>query len=324
MTDVKWWNPRWVASARKGPPRTSYCDIVTAILVLSSLLIAGRGTPRTSTADTDFPFTVAMRVIDSTTVDVAIPGVGIEQVRMIGIDPVGPVSSGQDTGCLVDEAKRFIQTRMPAGSPLLLVADPTQPDRDTDGRLLRHVIIDTDPNAAIVPDAVPNPMVRAPMSLAYLLVSGGYARVRALPNPSIFTPQLRVAEDNARAEGAGVWSPGGCGSSLTADGITVNPDEQPAIDPKVLLPITVPDFELPPAVRAILGDSPAIGAALAPGRAAVATTIAAANSSMATTFALLTAIPTIAATRGESGQAEPLTTVTPPPLRLPTPDPPEE
>ena len=161
------------------------------------------------------------------------------------------------------------------------------------------------------------------MSLAYLLVSGGYARVRALPYPSIFTPQLRVAEDHARAEGAGVWSPAGCGSSLTADGITVNPEEQAAIDPQVLLPITVPDLELPPAVRAILGDSPAIGSALAPGRAAVATTIAAANSSMATTFAVLTAIPTIAATRGESGQAQPLTSVTPPPLRLPTPDPPE-
>ncbi|MEN9615462.1 MAG: hypothetical protein RL022_884 [Chloroflexota bacterium] len=324
MTDAKWWNRGWVASARKRPPRLTRSDILTVIVVLSSLLIAGRGTPRESTADTDFPFPVAMRVIDSTTVDVAIPGVGIEQVRMIGIDPVGPVLPGQDSGCLVDEAKRFIQTRMPAGSPLVLVADPTQTDRDTDRRLLRHVIIDTDPNAPIVPDAVPDPMVRAPMSLAYLLVSGGYARVRALPNPSIFTPQLRVAEDNARAEGAGVWSPGGCGSSLAADGITVNPDGQAAIDPQVLLPITVPELELPPAVRAILGDSPAIGAALAPGRAAVATTIAAANSSMATTFAVLTAIPTIAATRGEPGQAEPLTTVTPPPLPLPTPDPPEE
>ena len=216
MADVKWWSPRWVASARKRPPRPTRSDILTAIVVLSSLMIAGSGTPRKSTADTDFPFPVAMRVIDSTTVDVAIPGVGIEQVRMIGIDPVGPVSPGQDTGCLFDEAKRFIQTRMPAGSPLVLVADPTQPDRDTDRRLLRHVIIDTDPNAPIVPDAVPDPMVRAPMNLAHLLVSGGYARVRALPNPSIYTPQLRVAEDNARAEGAGVWSPGGCGGRTRA------------------------------------------------------------------------------------------------------------
>ncbi|NBX47918.1 MAG: hypothetical protein EBT22_12220, partial [Chloroflexi bacterium] len=213
MADVKWWNPGWVASARKRPPRPTRSDILTGIVVLSTLLIAGRDTPRKSTADTDFPFPVAMRVTDSTTVEVAIPGVGIEQVRMIGIDPVKPVSPGQDTGCLVD-------------------------------------------------DAVPDPMVRAPMSLAYLLVSGGYARVRALPNPSIYTPQLRVAEDNARAEGAGVWSPGGCGSSLTADGITAHPDGQAAIDPQVLLPITVPDLELPPAVRAILGDSPAIGSAL--------------------------------------------------------------
>ena len=165
MADVKWWSPRWVASARKRPPRPTRYDILTAFVVLSSLMVAGSGTPRKSTADTDFPFPVAMRVIDSTTVDVAIPGVGIEQVRMIGIDPVGPVSPGQDTGCLFDEAKRFIQTRMPAGSPLVLVADPTQPDRDTDWRLLRHVIIDTDPNAPIVPDAVPDPMVRAPMNL---------------------------------------------------------------------------------------------------------------------------------------------------------------
>lgn len=324
MRDVKWWNPSWVGSAGNRPSRPFHRGLLTAILVLTILLIAGSHSTRRSTADTDLPFFVAMRAIDPTTVEVAFPGGGFEQVRMIGIDPVGPVLPGQDTGCLAGEAKRFIQTRLPPGSPLVLVADPTQPDRDTDRRLLRHVIIYTDPNAPVVPDAVPNPMVRAPMNLAYLLVSGGLAQVRALPNPSIYTPQLRVAQETAREEGTGVWSPTVCGSSPAPDGHGMNPDEQAVTDPRVLLPITVPELELPPAVRALLGDSPAIDAALGPGRAAVATTIAAANSSMATTFAVLTAIPTIAATRGEPGQARPIATVTPPPIPLPTPEPPEE
>lgn len=320
MGEMKRRNPGCVASARQRPRRSFGGGTLTTILVLRSLLITGAGSPRRLTADTDLPFPVVVRAIDPRTLEVAIPGMGFQHVRVIGIDATGPSVPGQDTGCRVDEAKRFIQTRVPGGSPVLLVADPTQPDRDTDGRMLRHLIVETDPNAALVPDAVPDPMVRAPMNLGYLLVAGGYARVRELPNPSIYSPQLRVAEDNARAEESGIWSPSACGGSLRSDGTPLKPDDSAGIDPTILLPLTVPELELPPAVRAILGHNPAIDALLAPGRAAVATTIAAANSSMATTSAVLTAIPTIAASHGGSAQSEPPAPLTPPPLPVPTPD----
>lgn len=319
--DAKGRHPGWARSATKHRPRLSRGYTLTAIAVLTSLLLTGRASPLLTNADTHFPFPVAIRAIDPRTVEVAIPGVGIEQVRLIGVDLAGPFVAGQDTGCLTDEAKRFIQTRMPSGAPLVLVADPTQPARDTDGRLLRHVIIETDPNAPLLAESVPDPTVRALMNLGYLLVAGGYARVRSLPNPSIYTPQLRVAEDNARAEGSGIWSPAACGGLLTTDGTSLNPDSSAGIDPTGLLPFTAPELELPPAVRVILGDNPAFDAALAPGRAAVATAVAAANSQMETTFAILTAIPRIAATNGGSGHSQPLATLTPPPLPVPTPDP---
>ncbi|MSQ43084.1 MAG: hypothetical protein EXR45_02580 [Chloroflexi bacterium] len=184
-------------------------------------------------------------------------------------------------------------------------------------------MIETGPNTPLIPGAIPNPMVRAPMDLGYLPVAGGYARVRPLPNPSMDTPQLRVAEDNAHAEENGFWSPDACRGSLGADGTSMQPGGAAGMDPTVHLPLTVPALELPPAIRAILGDNPAIDASLAPGRAAVATTIAAANSSMATTFAVLSAIPTIAASRDGSGRPDPPPTLTPLPIPVPTPDPSE-
>lgn len=88
-------------------------------------------------AHTDTPFPVAIRAIDPSTAEVAVPGAGIERVRLIGTDTAGPVVPGQETGCMFDEAKRFIRTRVPGGSPVLWVANPTQPDRDADGWLLR-------------------------------------------------------------------------------------------------------------------------------------------------------------------------------------------
>ncbi len=160
-------------------PRPSFSvGTLTAIFIVTSALMVGRVQPRLSTADSNLPLPVAIRAIDPRAVEVPIPGSGLQQVRMVGIDAARPEVQSQDTGCVADEAKRFIQTRVPGGSPVVLIADPTHPDRDTDGRLLRHLIIDTDPNAPPVPDAVPNPMVRAPVNLGYLLVAGGYARVR--------------------------------------------------------------------------------------------------------------------------------------------------
>lgn len=81
-------------------------------------------------------------------------------------------------------------------------------------------------------------MVRAPMNIEYLLVAGGHARVRELPNPSIYNLQLRVAKDNARAETSGIWSPDSRGASFIPDGTTLKPDDSARIDPTILLPLT--------------------------------------------------------------------------------------
>ncbi|MCX5984913.1 MAG: hypothetical protein NTX54_00105 [Chloroflexi bacterium] len=118
MTDVKLRPDRHISPAGHRPRPSFSVGTRTTIVILTILLIVGRGSLRNSTADTDLPFPVAIRAIDQRTVEVAIPGIGLQQVRMIGIDAARPEVQRQDTGCVADEAKRFIQTRVPGGSPV--------------------------------------------------------------------------------------------------------------------------------------------------------------------------------------------------------------
>jgi micrococcal nuclease len=254
---------------------------------------------------------VAIRAIDARTITVAMPGAGLEEVRVIGVEVPSAPSPGVPNVCHGTEATTFVRTRIPGGKPLVLVADPLAGDRDDAGRLLRHVIIEADPNDPLTPEAPEAGGMTAPLGLAQMLVEGGHGRAAAVP--SLYEVQLRMLEASAREAGRGLWSP------VTCDGRVESGDPAVAADPGPV-DVAVPTLELPPAIRAIFGNQPGVADAFKPGQAAIAAVIAASADSMATTVAIMTAIPTIAASY-DTPRTSSRPTPVPGPLPLPTPRP---
>ena len=76
------------------------------------------------------------RIVDGDTLRVRIRGVGIRAVRLIGID--APEKTRR-VECGAKKASQRLRELAPVGSSVVLFTDPSQPDRDTVGRLLRYV-----------------------------------------------------------------------------------------------------------------------------------------------------------------------------------------
>ena len=262
-------------------------------------------------AQSDVPWPIAVRAIDARTISVAMPGAGLEEVRVIGIEVPDAPRPGAPDVCHGREATTFVRTRIPGGTKLVLVADPIVGDRDEAGRLLRHVIIDADPNDPLTPEAPAGGGITAPLGLAQMVLEGGYGR--ASPAASLYEIQLRLLEADAREAGRGLWSPSTCDGRVESSDPTVSAERGP-------VDLSVPALELPPAIRAILRNQPGMNDALKPGQAALATTIAVSANSMATTVAIMTAIPTIAANY-ETPRTSSRPTPVPGPRPLPAPQP---
>ena len=260
-------------------------------------------------SDVAWPFVV--RAIDARTISVAMPGAGIEEVRVIGVEVPDAPRPGVPDACHGPEATAFVRARLMGGKPLVLVADPLAGDRDDAGRLLRHVIIEADPNDPLTPEAPESGGMTAPLGLAQMLIEGGHGR--AAPVPSLYEVQFRMLEAGARESGRGLWSPDTCGGRVVTADSAVVAEPGP-------VEVAVPSLELPPAIRAILGSQPGVADAFKPGQAAIATTIAASTNSMATTAAILTAIPTIAASY-DTPRTSTRSTPVPGPRPLPAPQP---
>lgn len=262
-------------------------------------------------AQSEVPWPIAVRAIDARTISVSMPGAGIEEVRVIGIEVPDAPRPGVPNVCHGPEATTFVRTRIPGGTKLVLIADPLIGDRDDAGRLLRHVIIEADPNDPLTPEAPANGGITAPLGLAQMLLEGGHGR--ASPMSSLYEIQLRLLEADAREAGRGLWSASTCDGRVESSDPTVSAERGP-------VDVSVPSLELPPAIRAILGNQPGVADALKPGQAAIATTIAVSANSMATTVAVLTAIPTIAASYEAPRPASPSMSV-PGPRPTPAPQP---
>lgn len=78
-----------------------------------------------------------IKVTDGDTVKVRLASGGQRNVRMIGID-TPEVFGG--TECWGPEASRYLKDKLPKGTKVKLISDPTQQYKDRYGRLLRYVI----------------------------------------------------------------------------------------------------------------------------------------------------------------------------------------
>ena len=77
-----------------------------------------------------------VKVTDGDTLKVRIRGIGVRDIRIIGID-TPEVHGG--TECGGESASQRMRELAPVGSTVWLISDPSQADRDRYGRLLRYV-----------------------------------------------------------------------------------------------------------------------------------------------------------------------------------------
>ncbi len=123
----------------------------------------------------------AAAVIDGDTLRVTVRGAQ-ERVRLLAVD----TPEVDQYECYADEATTLTAQLVRSADQVVLVVDPTQPDRDRYGRLLRYVRLDgTD--------------------LGSSLVESGAAEVWVGTPPAARLDRYRALEGEARAASAGRW-----------------------------------------------------------------------------------------------------------------------
>lgn len=164
-----------------------------AILVTVAMLIAlvSGCNPLTPPAADAAPAPTAtvLRVVDGDTLDVKDDHRGRLRVRVLGIDTPEIHRPGWSVGCWGPEAERFA-TETLTGQRVTLTADPTQDANDRYGRTLAYV------NLANGRDFSAE-SVRSGMARSYVYDDKPVSRY----------PDIRAAEDEARAALRGLWGP---------------------------------------------------------------------------------------------------------------------
>ncbi len=128
---------------------------------------------------------VVVKVTDGDTLKVRIRGVGVREVRLLGIDT--PEQYGRRE-CGAEEATDSMRELAPVGSNVVLLSDPSQVDRDRSGRLLRYV-------------------ERRGRDVGRAQVFTGYSQVDvADSDPVRRIGNYRVAEKQAKKRDAGLWA----------------------------------------------------------------------------------------------------------------------
>ncbi len=128
---------------------------------------------------------IVVKVTDGDTLEVRVHGVGVRDVRILGIDT--PEVHGQRE-CGGPDASARMQRLAPVGSRVVLVSDASQADRDRYGRWLRYV--------ARAGRDVGKAQVRAGLATAYVYRGNPFAR----------TGEYRRVEARAERAGRGSWS----------------------------------------------------------------------------------------------------------------------
>lgn len=173
--------------------RLAICILVVLLLAACS---SAASQPTVTAADypslpADLVRARVMRVVDGDTVDVRLDG-RVERVRLIGINTPESVDPRRPVECFGVEAAANAHAMLD-GQVALLEADPSQGDRDPNGRLLRYLWL-------------------ADGRLVNLeQIAQGYAFEYTYAAPYRYQDQFRAAERAARAAEAGLWSPATCG-----------------------------------------------------------------------------------------------------------------
>lgn len=134
-------------------------------------------------------------VIDGVTLRVEDRPGSTTTVRLIGVDAPVLSDRGLQTNCLAAAATSTVES-MVAGRAVRLELDRAQGERDGDGRLLAYVFVE-------------NTLVNQTLLL------GGYATEYSERGPYRYQARFRGAEQSARADGIGIWSPGSCASGTS-------------------------------------------------------------------------------------------------------------
>jgi micrococcal nuclease len=133
-----------------------------------------------------------IRVVDGDTLHARVHGVD-EKVRVIGMDSPESQKPNTPVECFAKQATAEAKKLLKPGNPITLQRDPTQDERDRFGRLLAHVFL---ADGSLFAET----MIRHGWAVHYV-----YDGV-----PSIYADRLAAAEDAAKAEQAGLWSPTTC------------------------------------------------------------------------------------------------------------------
>jgi micrococcal nuclease len=137
------------------------------------------------------PATV-IRVVDGDTLHARIDGKD-EKVRVIGMDSPEVAKPDTPVECFAREASRAAERLLRKGDRITIQPDPTQDTRDRFGRLLAHVLL---ADGTLFAET----MIRHGWAVHYV-----YDGV-----PSIYAERLQAAQDAAKADQAGLWSPKTC------------------------------------------------------------------------------------------------------------------
>jgi micrococcal nuclease len=134
-----------------------------------------------------------VRVTDGDTIVVRRGGTD-DRVRLLGIDTPEVRGPFTDEECFGPEASRRMRMLAAPGTTVRLEIDPTQDERDRNGRLLAYVSLPGEP-----------------VSLNERMVADGYARKYVVGRPFLLAGRFGDREKAARQARRGLW--GVCGTS---------------------------------------------------------------------------------------------------------------
>ena len=136
-----------------------------------------------------------VRVVDGDTIRVNVNGTE-EIVRLIGIDTPELVDTRRPVECFAQEASQKANELL-ADRMVRLETDPTQDTRDVFGRLLAYAYRDDG------------------LFFNQHMIETGYAFEYTYRTPYQFQQEFKTAEQNARTNNLGLWSPDTCAGDVS-------------------------------------------------------------------------------------------------------------
>lgn len=153
---------------------------------------------------------LVVSVIDGDTIDIDMDG-KIERLRLIGIDTPETKDPRKPVQCFGQEASDKA-TELLLNQKVKLELDPTQSERDKYDRLLAYVYREDG------------------LFFNKWMVENGYAYEYTYNVPYKYQVEFKEAEDNARSNQLGLWSPDTCNGSPDLTGTTSEENSQPPVD----------------------------------------------------------------------------------------------